>query len=140
MKVLQVRSSVLYFFLLVLQVFFNFILDIVYKSGGFSKTLLKEVLKFVPGEWSNPVSLNLSFVLLSAKIDSIAEEQSCKVNALVAYGTGYIKIIFTLLAKLVASRVSALIIQVGVLGLEKTIVKSGVCLMLIIFVTLKKQF
>ena len=71
---LQVRSPVLYFFLLVLQVSFDFTPDVVYKRGGFSKTLSEKSLEFVLSEGSNPVPLDLNFVLLPAKIDPILEE------------------------------------------------------------------
>lgn len=96
---LQVRSLVLYFFLLVLQVSFDFTLDIINKRGGLSKTLLKESFKFVLSKDSNLIPLNLSLVLLPMEVDSISEKQSFKKNMLIAHGTGNVKIIFTFLDK-----------------------------------------
>ena len=98
---LQVRSPVLYFSLLVLGVFFDFTADVVNKRGRFSKTLSKGGLEFVSSERSNPVPLNLNLVLLPAEVDPILEERGRKGDALVARGTGRVKIIFTLLAKIV---------------------------------------
>ena len=98
---LQVRSPVLYFFLLVLRVFFDFSSDVVYKRSGFSKTLSKEGFEFILNEKVYPVLLNLSFVLLPSEIDPILEEQGCKGDTLGARGTGYVEIIFTLLAKII---------------------------------------
>ena len=95
------RNAVLYFFLLVLQVSFNFTPDVVYKRGGFSETLSEEGLEFVSSEKSNPVPLNLTFVLLPVEIDPISEEQGCKGDALEVRGTGRVKIIFTLSAEVI---------------------------------------
>lgn len=52
------RGLILYFFLLILGVLFNFALDIVYKYDRFSETLLKKGFKFVSG---NKISLVLFF-------------------------------------------------------------------------------
>lgn len=71
---LQVKDLVLYFFLQVLQVSFNFALDIINKYDGFSEILSKKSLEFVLSKRSNPVLLNLSLVLLPVEIDSILEE------------------------------------------------------------------
>ena len=99
------RSSVLYFFLLVLQISFDFSRDIVYKRGGFSETLSEEGLEFVSSKGSNPIPLNLSFVLLPAEIDSISEERGRKGDALVARGTGRVNMVFTLLTEVVTLHV-----------------------------------
>ena len=95
------RSPVLYFFLLVLQVSFDLAPDILSKRGRFSKILSEEGLKFVTSEGNNLVSLNLSLVLLPGEVDPILEQSGCKNDVLVARGTGHIKIIFTLPAKVV---------------------------------------
>ena len=99
------RNLVLYFFLLVLQVSFDFTPDIVNKRSRFFKTLSEKSLKFVPSEGSNPVPLNLSLVLLPAEVDFISEERGRKEDALVACSTSRIKIIFTLPAEVVTLHV-----------------------------------
>ena len=95
------KNPVLYFFLLVLQVSFNFTPDVVNKRSGFFETLLKEGLKIVLSKESNPVTLNLSFLLLLAEVDLILKEQGCKKDALVARGTDRVKMIFKLLAEVI---------------------------------------
>ena len=95
------RSPILYFFLLVLGVSFDFTPDIINKRDKFSKTLSEECLEFVPSEGSDSVLLNLSFVLLPAEVDFISEKQGRERDALVARGTGRIEIIFTLLAEVI---------------------------------------
>ena len=102
---LQVKSLVLYFFLLILGVSFDFTPDIVNKRGRFSETLLEEGLEFVPSEKSNSVLLNLSLMLLPAEVNSILKEQSRKGDALVARSTGHVEIIFTLSAEVVTLHV-----------------------------------
>ena len=95
------RGPVLYFFLLVLRVSFDFISDVINERGEFSEILSKKCFEFVLSKGSNPVPLNLSLVLLPAEIDPILEEKSCKKHALVARGTGRVKIVFTLLTEVV---------------------------------------
>lgn len=109
------RSLVMYFFLLVLQVYFYFTSDVVYKYGRFSRTLLKECLEFILYKESDPVLLSLGFVLLPIKVDSISKKQGCKRDFLVAYYTGCVKIIFAFLTKV---NLLALTIQVKVMGLK----------------------
>lgn len=106
----QVKSSVLYFFLLILQVSFDFSLDIVNKCNGFSKTLLEKSLESVLYKKNNPVPLNLSFILLLAKVNSISEKQSYKKDELVIFDTNYVKIMLTLLTKVVLLHIQAFII------------------------------
>lgn len=50
----QVKSAILHFFLLILRVLFNLVLDAIYKYGGFSKALLEKSLEFVLGDKINP--------------------------------------------------------------------------------------
>lgn len=114
----------MYFFLLVLEVFFDLISNVVYKYDRFSETLLEESLEFVSFEKNNPVLLNYSFVLLAVEIDSILEKQSCKKDVFMVHGIGHVKIILILSAKVITLYMQACIIQVGVLGLKKTITKS----------------
>lgn len=98
---LQIKSPVLYFFLLVLGVSFDFTPNIVNKRSRFSETLLEECLEFVLSKKSNPIILNLSFMLLLAEVDPISKKQSRKRDVLVARGTDYIEIIFILPTKVV---------------------------------------
>ena len=63
------RSLVLYFFLLVLEVLFNLTPDTIYKCSRFSKTLLEKSLKFVLCEKGGLRLFNPSFILLLAKIN-----------------------------------------------------------------------
>lgn len=86
----------MYFFLLVLGILLNLGSDAGYKQGRFSEILPEKSLEFVLSKESNIVAFNLNLVLLSLKIDSILEKQSCKRDALVAYSTSHIKIILAL--------------------------------------------
>lgn len=71
---LQVENLILYFLLLVLKILLNFYLDIGYKQVGFSETLLEKNLKFVLNRKNNIIALNLSLVLLQAKIDLVVKK------------------------------------------------------------------
>lgn len=71
---LQVKSLIFYFFLLVIEILFNFYLDIGYKQDKFSKILPKKYLKFVLSRENSIVALNLNIVLLLAEIDLVTEE------------------------------------------------------------------
>lgn len=95
------RSPVLYFFLLVIKVFFDFIPNVVNKRGRFFKTLLEKCFAFVLNKGSDPILLNLSFMLLPMEVDPISEKQGCKEDTLVAYNIGRIEIVFTLPIKVV---------------------------------------
>ena len=64
----------MHFFLLILEVLFNFTPDAVYKHGEFSKTLLKKDLEFLLGEEINPVLFFLCFMLLPVKFDPISKK------------------------------------------------------------------
>lgn len=86
------KNLVLYFFLLVLRVFFNFILDAIYKSNRFIKILLKKDFKFILSRVDNIVLFYLSFILLPAKIDFLLEEQGHKKNMLIVCDISYVKI------------------------------------------------
>lgn len=59
-------------------------------------------LKFVLNKVGGTVAFNLSFVLLPAKNNLVIEEQGRKKNIFRVRGTGYIKIIFALLTKIIA--------------------------------------
>lgn len=70
----------------------------------------KKGLKFVLYEESNSVLLNPSLMLLVAKIDLILKKQSRKKDMLIAHDTGYIKMIFALLIKIITLYTQAFII------------------------------
>lgn len=95
------ENAILYFLLLVLGFLLNLYLDIGHKEDRFSRTLLENGLKFVPSKGNDTVMFNLSLVLLPAKVDPILEKQNHKKDALIAYGTGHIKIICILSTKVI---------------------------------------
>lgn len=121
-----------------MRISFDLSPDASYKSNRFSETLLEKSLKFVPSKRDGIVAFNLGFMLLPAKVDSIAKEQSCKRNALAIRGTGCMKIIFALLTKVLTFHVKATIIQVGILGFDSPILSCKACFAT--FLALKKQF
>lgn len=55
------KNLILYFFLFILEVSFNFILDIVYKYNRFSDTLLKKGFKYI---LSDKIGSVLFFLML----------------------------------------------------------------------------
>lgn len=128
----------MYFFLLVLQVAFDFTSDVINKYGAFFKTLLEKDFEFVLSKKSNPVLLNLSFMLLPAKLDSISKKKIYKKDVLMACDTGFVEIIFTLLAEMITLYIWAFIIQVRVTDLKNPFLKGEICLA--IFLALDKQF
>ena len=91
----------MYFFLLLLGIPLNLCLDVGHKQGKFSKTLLEKGLKFVLRRGDNTIMFSLSLVLLPAELDPVGEKQGRKEDALVARGTGCIKIILTLSTKVI---------------------------------------
>lgn len=68
------KSSILYFFSLVLKVSLDLALDIVYKEDGISKVFLKKDLKFLLGYKIGPFLLNTKLILLPTKVDSPTKE------------------------------------------------------------------
>lgn len=71
---LQIEKPILYFLLLVLRILLNLSLDVNYKQGGFFETLVKKNFKFALSRRDNIVVLNLTLMLLPAKIDFILEK------------------------------------------------------------------
>lgn len=68
------KDPILHFFLLILEILFNFVLDNVYKCGEFIKTLLKKSLKFVLHDEVSLVLFFYYFLLLPSKFNSILKE------------------------------------------------------------------
>lgn len=71
---LQVKSLILNFFLLVLGIPLDFGPDAGHKSGRFSKILYRKSLKFVLSKKNDAIAFNLDFVLLPAEVDLIPEK------------------------------------------------------------------
>lgn len=126
------KNLILNFFLLLLRILLNFSPDASYKRSGFSKTLLKKGLKFIPSRKSSTITFNLSFVLLSVEIDLIAKIQSCKRHTFRAYGNNRIKIIFVLPIKVITLYIQAFIVQVEVTSLENSIPEDKICLAILL--------
>lgn len=97
----QIKSLILYFFLLILGVFFNLTLDIIYKRNRFSKTFPKKSLKFVPYRGCGPVILDLSLILLLVEVDLILKKQGYKRDAFLAFSSSGFKMVFTLLTEII---------------------------------------
>ena len=125
---LQVKSSILYFLLLVLRIPLDLGPDASHKQGRFSKTLPEKGLEFVPSRGDGIVTFNLSFVLLLAEVNPVSEERICKKDAFVAHGSSRIKIILTVITKIIALHIQAFIVKVGVLDLGGSIPGGGVYL------------
>lgn len=68
------KSSILYFLLLIFKIPLNLSLDISYKQDEFFKILLEKNLEFVSSRRNNIVSFNLGLVLLLIKVDLIIEK------------------------------------------------------------------
>ena len=128
----------MYFFLLILGVLLDLGPDASHKRDGFSKTLPEKDLEFVLSRRNSIVAFNPSFVLLPAEVNPISDEQDRERDAFVAYDSSYVKMIFTLLIEIIALYIQALIVKVGVLGLEGSIPGGKVCLAM--FLALDKQF
>lgn len=94
-------NSILYFLLLKLEIPLNLCLDVGHKWGRFFEILLEKDFEFVLRRGDGIVVSYLSFVLLLAKINLFSEEQGHKKDVFRACGTGHIKIVFALLAKIV---------------------------------------
>lgn len=67
--------------------------------------MYKKDFKLVPRRKDGIVIFDLSFILLTAEINPIAEEKNCKKNAFWTCTTGYIKIIFALPTEIVAFQI-----------------------------------
>lgn len=70
----QMRNVVLYFFLLVFRVLFDFISNDIYKCSRFLETFPKKSLKLVLGARCSPITFNSGFMLLQAEVNLIPEK------------------------------------------------------------------
>lgn len=71
---LQVKSQILDFLLLMLRILLDFNLDASYKDSRFSEILLEKSFKFVLNRGDGIVTFNLSLMLLPAEINPIPEK------------------------------------------------------------------
>lgn len=100
-KMLQVKSSILYFFLLLLWIPLNLGPNAGYRKSEFSEILLEKSLEFILSNEGGIVALNLGFILLLAEVDFISKKQSRKRDKLVIHGPGRVKMILALSTKIV---------------------------------------
>lgn len=77
---------------------------------------------------------------MPVKVDLVSEKQSRKEDTFIAHGFDYIKIVFTLLIKVIAFYVQVFIVKIEIPSLKKAIKIGGTYLKLVIFLALNKQF
>lgn len=100
--------------------------------------MLEKGFEFVLNKEGNIIAFDLSLVLLLVEIDFVAEKRSYKKHVFKAYGTNHVEMIFVLLIEVVILYICTLVVQIRVLSFEKSILKSEVCLAILI--VLNKQF
>lgn len=86
------KNLILFFFLLILKVFLNLALDVIYKCNRFFKILLKKNLKLILGKKNSFFLFFLYFMLLLLKVNFITKKKVVK-KKFITYG---FKIIFAL--------------------------------------------
>ena len=123
-----------------LKIPLNLGLDASYERDRFSEILLEKGLEFVLSRRNSIIVFNLSFILLLVKINPVLEKQSCKNDAFVVRTFGRVKIILTLLIKVIVLYMRVSMIKVGVLHLEEAIARYNSCLKLAMFLAFNKQF
>lgn len=96
------KSSILYFLLLIFGILFNLSLNAGHKQDRFPKTLSEKSLKYILSRGGSIVAFDLNLVLLLVEIDFVIEEQSRKGNVFRIYGTSHIKMILALLTEVIA--------------------------------------
>lgn len=77
-------------------------------------------------------------MLLSTKVDPVLKKQSYKKDVFIAYDTGYIKIVLTLMTKIVVLYMQTFIIQVGIPSFESFFKSNKICWS--IFIAFNKKF
>ena len=130
----------MYFLLLVLGIPLDLGPDVSHERGGFSETLPEKGLEFVPSRGDGIVAFHLSFVLLPAEVNPISEERGREGDAFMARGSGRVEMILTLSIEIIALHVRALIVKVGVPGLEGAIAGCGTCLELAMLLAFNERF
>lgn len=72
-----------------------------YKQGGFFKTLSKKGLEFIPYRKNGKITFKLRFILLPIVVNSISKKQGDKKDAFLALDSDFVKIVSTLLTKII---------------------------------------
>lgn len=135
---MQVKSLILYLYLLVLRISLDCNLDGSHKNNRFSKTLLKKKFEFVPCRRYNTLAFNLGLLLLPVEVNIISEKQGLKKDMLEAHGISCVKMVLALLTEVLTLYVRATLVQVGIPGLESPIPECEICFSM--FLALNKQF
>lgn len=125
---MQVKRSILNFYLLVLKILLDLGLNTYYQYGRFSETLLEKDFKLIVNKKNNTIIFNSSFILLLIEVDFVLEKQSYKKDTFMITSIRHVKIVLILVIKIIAFHILALIIQVRVLGYKKSILKCKICL------------
>lgn len=81
--------------------FFDFILDIIYKSNKFLRFFFKKSFKLVLRQKNGFVIFNFCFMLLSIKVNLILKNENCKKYIFIFFSFSNFKIVFVLLIKVV---------------------------------------
>lgn len=71
---------------------------------------MEKSLEFVLNRGGGTIALKLGLILLPAEGNLFLEKQRYKRDALMAYDTGYVKIIFVLLTKVIVLHIQAPIV------------------------------
>lgn len=132
------KSLILYFFLLILRILFDFSLDAIYKYNRFSKILLKKIFKFVLGKRVSLILFLLYFILLSLKVYFVLKKKSYKNNAFRFFGTSYLNIVLVLLIKIVIFYIQVFIVEVEVSAFKWSIIRYNAYFKLAILLILDK--
>lgn len=133
-------SLILSFLLLVLRISLDSSLNAGYKDIGFSKALFKNGFELISSRRDGTVIFNLGLVLLPIEINPILKKQHCTKDALGARGNGFVKMVHALLTKIITLYMGAIIVQVGIPGLEWRILGYEICLELTILFASNEQF
>lgn len=82
------------FFLLILEVSFNFIPEIIYKRSRFSKALSEKDFKFVLSKKSGFITYNPGFILLLVEVEFILEKWDYKKDVFIPFNFSGFEIVF----------------------------------------------
>lgn len=112
-------GPVLNFFQLVLGVSSHFAPNVADKRIGFPQAFPQKGFEFFPGQEGSSVTFGLSLVLLPAIKNPVLQKGRRKKYAFMTFSPGSLKMVFTLLKKVIAFHMQIPIIKVGVPSLEK---------------------
>lgn len=96
----QIKNSVLYYFLLVLEVPFNITSDAVYKLGRVSKAFPQKDLKFILHKEFSIVTFEINVMLVSVEVRYFSKIYGGKKDAFVVFSPNNLEIIFAILTKI----------------------------------------